>query len=412
MNKPKMLHEQEPQFKIELVGWMVRICHALELTKTQRQRIEVCYHAVGSWLADGEHPLLLGATIYAQGSIRLRTTVKPIGQDEFDIDLIIHLPEAAEGISREVVLQVIRDRLNEHETYKQLLGELKRGFRINYAGDYHLDITPAIDFNTYPLFGHPVLVPDRDEEWKSSNPKGFADAFEKASERMPQYTALCREAYAFDSITLNKVEGLPDENRLKAPLQQITQLVKRNRDVWALGDRGKRLAQYKPISILLTTLLMHSYSYCTQDQFAYDSELDFLLNVIEFMPKFITHGHDRYHVDNPTVQGENFAEKWNRFEDGQFYREAFFTWHSDFMADLNKLAEVAGEDQFQQQLKMLFGERPVDAAASAIRMKVNQQRVNRNIRISPGGLLLAGGAGLSAATHATVRPNNFWGRHP
>lgn len=60
MHKPKTLHEQQPQFKIELVGWMVRICHSLELTQTQRQRIETCYHAVGNWLAEGTHYLLKG----------------------------------------------------------------------------------------------------------------------------------------------------------------------------------------------------------------------------------------------------------------------------------------------------------------------------------------------------------------
>jgi hypothetical protein len=410
MHKPKTLHEQQPQFKIELVGWMVRICHSLELTQTQRQRIETCYHAVGNWLAEGTHYLLKGAAIYPQGSIRLRTTVKPIGQDEFDVDLIIHLPKAYQGISRKVVLQVIKDRLNEHETYKQLLKELKRGFRVNYAGDYHLDITPAIDYHTHPPYGHPVLVPDRDEEWKSSNPKGMANIFEEASKRQPRYTAVFRET--FDSITMSQVESLPDENRLKTPLQQITQLAKRNRDVWAMSDQGKRLAEYKPISVLLTTLLMHSYTFCTQEKFSYNSELDFLLNVIENMPSFITSGADGYHVDNPTVQGENFAEKWNKPGSGQRYAEAFFTWHRDLLSNLNRLAEVYGEDEFQKQLKTLFGERPVNDAANAIRLNVSQQRVNRNIRVGSGGLLLAGGAGLSTAAHATVRPNNFWGRHP
>lgn len=409
MNKPTTLYEQQPQLKIELIGWMVRICRSLELTKTQRERIEGCYHAVGNWLAEGEHPLLEGAKIYSQGSIRLRTTVKPIGQDEFDIDLIIYLPKAIQGISRGLVLQVIRDRLNEHETYKQLLDELKRGFRIDYVGNYHLDITPAIDYYTYPPFGHPVQVPDRDEEWKSSNPKGFAEAFEETAKRQPRYTALFRET--FDSITMSQVEHLPDENRLKTPLQQITQLVKRNRDVWGISTKDKHLAEYKPISILLTTLLMHSYSYCTQDQFVYDSELDFLLKVIEYMPDFITKEHDGYHVDNPTVQGENFAGKWNKPVKGEFYREAFFTWHHDFMTDLNLLAEAVGEDVFQQQLKVLFGERPVNDAAKTVRAKVTQQRVDRNIRVSPNGLLLAGGASLSSSAHATVRPNNFWGRN-
>lgn len=408
MQTPKMLYEQSPQFKIEVIGWMVQICRSLELAESQREQIETCYQAVGNWLSDGEHPLLEGATVYPQGSVRLRTTVKPIGQDEFDIDLIIYLPKAQYGISRETVVEVIRNRLSEHKTYKALLKELKRGFRIDYAGDYHLDITPAIDHYVHLSCGHPVQVPDREEAWKASNPKGLATVFEEASKQLPHYTVSFKET--FDSIALSKVEDLPDENRLKAPLQQITQLVKRNRDIWGMSDNTKKLAEYKPISVLLTTLLMHSYSYCAQAQFVYDSELDFLLKVIESMPTFIISEYDGYHVDNPTVQGENFAEKWNKPDTGQLYAKAFYTWHDDFLRDLNKLAEVSGEDEFQQQLQFLFGERPVTEASVTFRKKVNHHRVNRNIRVGSSGLLLTGGAALSTMTQATVRPNNFWGR--
>ena len=62
----------------------------LDLTPTQHSRAVEHYEAVGKYLDSG--PLsVYSPMIFAQGSIAIGTATKPIGRDEFDIDLMCKL---------------------------------------------------------------------------------------------------------------------------------------------------------------------------------------------------------------------------------------------------------------------------------------------------------------------------------
>ncbi|WP_340136990.1 nucleotidyltransferase, partial [Vibrio vulnificus] len=64
----------------------------LDLTETQLSQLKTAYRAIGSYLANqgGE---LAECHIYAQGSVGIGTSVKPIDEDsDMDIDLVLHLP--------------------------------------------------------------------------------------------------------------------------------------------------------------------------------------------------------------------------------------------------------------------------------------------------------------------------------
>ncbi|WP_213929804.1 nucleotidyltransferase domain-containing protein, partial [Serratia marcescens] len=149
-----------------------QIIETLDLTKTQYANIESAYNGVGTFLAEGDDPLLQDAVIYPQGSVRLNTTVKPKNEEQYDIDLICYLPHATQA-DYTGVISAIRQRLESHKTYKTLLSELPRGFRINYAGDYHLDITPGRDHTgAAERLGQPLWVVDAQTAWKESNPSG------------------------------------------------------------------------------------------------------------------------------------------------------------------------------------------------------------------------------------------------
>ncbi|MGY0588512.1 MAG: nucleotidyltransferase domain-containing protein, partial [Paraglaciecola chathamensis] len=65
----RALSEQKKSMLVEMLD---SVFDNLDLTKTQRERIETAYNAVGSYLASCDHPLLEGAQIYPQGSMRLR----------------------------------------------------------------------------------------------------------------------------------------------------------------------------------------------------------------------------------------------------------------------------------------------------------------------------------------------------
>ena len=90
-----MYSERHPALrKAELFGVLERLCERLEPSSTQADRAKTSYEAVGQWLADAEDDWLASSRIYLQGSTALGTTVKPIGQNEHDVDLVLPHPRS------------------------------------------------------------------------------------------------------------------------------------------------------------------------------------------------------------------------------------------------------------------------------------------------------------------------------
>ena len=54
--------------KAEVVGFLERICEALEPLDSQRELAKNRYEAVGKWLAEADDPVLRTLAIYLQGS--------------------------------------------------------------------------------------------------------------------------------------------------------------------------------------------------------------------------------------------------------------------------------------------------------------------------------------------------------
>ena len=132
----------------------------LQLPASKYRNAEDKYHAVGAWLAEPGSPLRgLDPDIYPQGSMLLQTTVKPRVGDEYDLDLVCHL-KVARSVNPLTVYEMVKRRLGANEKYASILRPKKRCLRLDYSGDFHLDILPAcpdIDRgNTC------ILVPDRE----------------------------------------------------------------------------------------------------------------------------------------------------------------------------------------------------------------------------------------------------------
>ena len=411
LNARKQTQEQK-QHWIELFD---SIAESLDLTASQLEKIETAYRGVGSWLANSDNPILVDAEIYSQGSVRIKTAVKPIGQDEFDVDLVLYLPNARNA-DRDEIMEAVRSRLNAHGTYSKLLSELPRGFRINYTGEYHLDITPGKEHEQFWLNGQPLWVPDKREEFKESNAKGFAEWFDEICKLLPQ-RSLTREM--FESIANESVEELPSQH-LKAPLNRIIQILKRHRDEWGQSTKNS-LAKYKPISVLITTLATKAYKEAVNSSKVYDNDYDVILDVIELMPHYIEQIEGEYLVTNPSMQQENYAEKWNRTKDneGDSLRHAFFSWHQNAASTFEELAmkNNEGMDVVLESLSAAFGEQPVNSAHQVMMTRFNNARQNNNLGVS-----LATGAvlPLSSVTHAAqshtavqavapVKANTFYG---
>ena len=140
-------------------------------------------------MADSGHPAFHSASIYAQGSFAIGTTNKPIARNDIDVDLVAHFPSLAPSTDPANLKAILGDRLKAHGTYRNMLVEMPRCWRIDYTNEFHLDITPSIANRACPMGGE--LVPDKKLEcWKTSNPRGYRDLFAKRSAMQPRVRML------------------------------------------------------------------------------------------------------------------------------------------------------------------------------------------------------------------------------
>lgn len=344
------------------------IADELDIPDSKYKDAKNKYEAVGDWLGRDDSNLSeFQPRIFAQGSIQLGTCVKPLGRDEFDIDLVCRLLISAK-VSQSKIYNSVGNRLKEHGHYEEILEGKNRCWRLNYAGEFHMDILPAIpddDRNDGSL-----LIPDKElKNWKASNPEGYAEWFFRQMEIMRR-------------ILLEKaeVDDIP-EHRIKTPLQKSIQLLKRHRDIAFKDDLDD-----KPISIIITTLAAK----------AYNNEADVfeaLSNIIDQMPEQLDIVDGHYAVLNPTNEEENFADKWPKHPQR---KEKFFQWLDQIERELEQALRTGNIDEIFESLKPTFGERIVEKAGSGILPGVAPAVISKD---------------KEEPSHVEIRnPNKLWGQ--
>ena len=386
MSLRTLSHEQKMQF----IGFLEKICQELEITKSQHEEAQKRYKAIGSWLSDSDNYKLMFSQIYPQGSIRLGTTVKPIGRDEFDVDLVHHLKFVNGGTSPRDINKLVGDRLRENDKYRKMMEPLKRGWRINYANEFHLDITPSIKNPQCQNGGE--LVPDRKlQDWKPSNPLGYAKWFETHAALQPQMI--------IEMAAKAEVEPFPGQSRFKGVLKRSVQIFKRLRDVYFQYKNS----EIKPISVIITTLAAKSYKNCVENR-QYSSELDLLMYILDGMEDFIQiyniSGKKIYVVPNETTAGENFAEKWNI---DHRRVDAFYEWKEAALSTLNNFWTLEGWDVINAKMSESFGPGIIRRSFSKYNQAINDSRTNRTLKVLPG-------IGFAANKGIKVPRNTFFGK--
>lgn len=374
-------------------GFLERICESLDPTQSQRERAESAYVAVGDWLAGSS--ALSTALVYLQGSEALGTTNKPIYGKEHDVDLICHLKGKTVDVAPSILKKIVGDRLREHGTYAPLLEEMLRCWRLNFKGEFHLDITPSIPNPSCPKGGE--FVPDKKLKcWKASNPKGYLRWFLQFASFEPAFIDLNK---AQEEVRA-EIEAFPNKLPRKGILRRVVQLLKRHRDEWFAKDEDG----LAPISIIITTLAAFAYHHCVTT-YQYDNELDLLCDTIRFMPYFIEPSYVAGlfvgKVMNPTTDGENFAEKWESDpRKAQAYRE----WNAAALATFEQLSVIVGRDAIAGHLSKSLGSVVVESAVAQETEERSTARGSGRLTIAPVVGLVANGMGTP------IRANTFFGR--
>ncbi len=384
-----MIVKENRSVAINPLSVIDRIITALELSPKQYDEATTSYQAVARVLAKWIPGI--NVAIHPQGSMRQGTTIKPINQDQFDLDMLCWLELDATENAPEAVYERVWTALGKDETYRVMRKKKSRCIQLTYsaAKQFHMDVVPAVPASA--LNGS-IFVPDQElKQWCHSSPLVFCDKwFKKAGETMPKIQKVVIANARMDEKMINAsayVEPMLEYGAFdKTPLQRIVQLLKRDRDVRFQGD-----VKYRPASVLLTTLTTHSYSNAVQHSVA--DMFEFVVKVIAGLPEFIEisgpANNRKFSVFNPVNHPENFAEKWN-----EEHHQCFLAWHTGLMRGLQRIADSKGQgsDVLLNRLSDNFGKEQVIKAADAIGADTRAIHDERKLRVNYGLVGTAGAA--------------------
>lgn len=298
--------------------------------------------------------------IYPQGSVSTRTLIRAPDRSKFDIDAVCQV-----DISRIEA----RDPMRFFEQIGEALGEWeahakKRCWRIEFANrSYYIEFTPSVPLEKIPvqIASHIryrateryresalAVVDTPSEQWKTSNPAGFTQWVDDQAKRPLLLSTLLekRAVLAADSIAPVPEQEVPLSDTLRVAIR----LLKRHRDMAA--RKGLIDGEVKPISVIVVTLLTQCYEGLADNGNRYTHPIELLADLAELMPGMIEIRHDGYWIANPTVEGENFAERWNENPER---KAAFDTWCALLIDDLEDILTETDTRRLTEKIRSAFG---------------------------------------------------------
>lgn len=346
------------------------LAEVLDIPSERYESAERSYKSVGEWLDRPESQFAhIQAKVYTQGSFRLGTVIRPAsGEEHYDLDIVCEFlidklgttqKELHTALGRELKLYAKAHGMEEPSAWT-------RCWTLNYAdsAQFHMDVLPAVPDNERQRqireqmklsaafvetsaaitdSNHPNYL-RRSGEWPVSNPNGYAQWF---YDRMKPAFEARRKAMMLVEKKAS-ISEIP-EFRVKTPLQAAVQILKRHRDL-----RFQEEPDYRPTSIIITTLAAHSYQ---QEVSIWGA----LQSILDRMGSFVEERSGTYWVVNPTDPRENFADGWNQEPKK---REAFFDWLETAQTDFKDAAESDDIIGFMQSLSPRIGREIVEAAVA------------------------------------------------
>lgn len=348
----------------------------LEIPPYRYEAAEKRYKSLGAWL---ERPASRLASfkpeIYPQGSFRLGTATKPADSEEhYDLDVVCELAIGKSQITQANLKIMLGEEIEGYaERYSMAEpGESRRCWTLDYeeGAQFHMDVLPAVPDGARQRqllevramdatwSGTAIAITDRDhknfrvvaEDWPSSNPKAYSTWFRN---RMRVLLETRKAALAHGVFA--RAEDIPDY-KVKTPLQQAIQILKRHRDV-TFADRPDE----RPISVILTTLAAKSYR---QEGRISDA----LFSILARMEDHIETRHEMregklktvHWVANPTDPRENFADRWEEFPERKV---AFDDWLRLAKEDFGAAAQAHATSTIVETLSPRLGRQLVERAA-------------------------------------------------
>ena len=366
----------------QLEDTLAKMAEAAELDQTRWNRLKTAYEAISNWLsADPDFFGEVGLEIYPQGSVAIGTTTKPFGKTEFDLDVIIHIKLLSSNYAPETIFNEVVRRLNENETYKKMSEPKSRCVRLNYQGDFHLDVVPGC---MVLIYNHELIdIPDKKNNvWLRSCPKGYQKWFLDIANKIE--TTMLEKAFSANKIEI-------EEYAKKKPLQRAVQLIKMRRNIY-FNENPKNA----PTSIILTTLAAHFYDGQSSISEAFEHIVSKIKDHVE-----VHYPYTPFELPNPANPDENLADVWQ--EKPELYNY-FISFIKDLLLEWQMLKESHGIEEEAELMKGMFGEDPYIKAMEEKALTMNQKRGN-GLSILPTGVIV----GHEVEKSIPVKPNTFYG---
>jgi hypothetical protein len=350
---------------------LARIARSLQLDETRRKQMEDAYRAVTTFLSEDEtYFKKLDIDLYAQGSVAIGTTVRPIKGDEFDLDIVLHIKKPYTLFRPQDIYTELLSKLKGNGTYSKMVEPKRRCVRLNYAGQFHMDILSGCMVIETDL--NNIYVADRElKDWTISNPKGYVQWF---LQRANTAQAPLLENYYRNLMELKaEIQDLPqDPSYKKKPLQTAVQVIKRYRDIYFQDND-----EHATSSIVLTTLAALNYN---GENTVY-STIENILQKIRFQTNTANELRQRFKVLNPVNPKEDFTDKWT----SETYNQ-FFSFCNDFYSKWANLKKPFSDSAFVYE--NLFGESSYKGAIKEQVEKLGKYSSDGTARI--GAMILGG----------------------
>jgi hypothetical protein len=355
-----------------------------ELAQRARQR----YTEVGTFLNQyGDSRGTSAWDVFAQGSFRLNTVVKPVTPTgDFDIDLVCVRMISKESTTQERLKIEVGQALDQYARSPgngtTACRENGRCWTLTYPDlRLHMDVLPSIPDTASRPSG--ILLADRDyPRWLASDPIRYATWFR---DRMK--TELMRKQAQLAEKRRSTIDQIPDYD-VKTTLQRAVQALKRHRDLFF-----KDALESRPASILITTLAAHAYK---GEQNLYEA----VAMMAETMEMHVVRDGAQWCVVNPVQPQENFADHWQT--NPELHR-VFQRWLASLRQDLAEVREQRGLPLVVERLARGFGSEVMKSAE-----RLGSRYLGTR---DAGGLAMAASGILSTTSENSLRVRNhgFYG---
>ncbi len=299
--------------------------------------------------------------IHPQGSSRTQTLINSPDASKFDIDAVCQV-----NISRIDALKPMSFFDDIGQALSKFAPEAKkRCWRIEFSDHrFYIEFTPSVPLSTAPAMildsvrykpannyesTALAVVDTPTQNWKTSNPEGFANWVNEQAEKKLMLNM------ALESAVLSMDFGIAPVPSQEVPLSDTLRvairLFKRHRDMAVRN--GNLDSEHKPISVIIVTILTQCYEGLADIGATYSHPIELLADLAELLPGMIEQHDGEYWVANPTVDGENFAERWNQDEGER--KTAFDNWCDLLVDDLQSILKENNERAIKERVRQVFG---------------------------------------------------------